>query len=69
MPNSDTYGGSAMPIQADLICDNAEAYDDFESDPLDAIAYVFSDLEVLSNYTAFTSDPTEVFGFDTEAQP
>ena len=66
---TDVYGGNPMPIQADLICDNAEAYDDFEADPLDAFVYAFSDLEVLANYTAFASDTTEVFGFDTEAQP
>ncbi len=44
-------------------------YDDFASDPLDAFVYAFSDLEVLASYTAFASDPTEVHGFDTEAQP
>ncbi len=52
-----TYGGGGA------------AYDDFVSDPLDSFVYAFSDLEVLANYTAFASDPTEVHGFDTEAQP
>lgn len=52
-----TYGGGGA------------AYDDFVSDPLDTFVYVFSDLEVPANYTAFASDPTEVHGFDTEAQP
>lgn len=44
-------------------------YDEFASDPTDTFTHVFAGMEVMANYTAFASDTTEVFGFDTEAQP
>lgn len=45
------------------------AYEAFAADPTDTFTHVFAGIESLANYTAFASDTTEVFGFDTEAQP
>lgn len=45
------------------------AYEALVSGPTDTFTHIFSDLEVFTGYTAFASDPTEVHGFDTEAQP
>lgn len=61
--NGTTWVDCAAPIGG------GGGYDDFDSDPLENFADTFAGLEVLSNYTAFVSDTTEVHGFDTEAQP
>ncbi len=48
---------------------SSEIYASFASTPMDSYTELFSDLEVAPNYTSFASDTTEVFGFNTEAQP
>ena len=61
--NGTTWVDCAAPIGG------GGGYDEFAAGPTDTFTHVFAGMEVMANYTAFASDTTEVFGFDTEAQP
>lgn len=62
------YNGTTW-VDCAAVTGGSGAYEDFASDPTDTFTHVFAGIEVFTGYTAFASDTTEVFGFDTEAQP